>query len=117
MLVSRLSSMFRYIYRLLSWEFLSRKGISMSIIRETPSLSIDQPSHHRFAAHPLRTFFLLAYGWTWGLIGVAFLGMISGALTEDGAVIQLLASLAPWGPAAAALITAALSGREALHGL
>jgi uncharacterized protein len=65
------------------------------------------------ARRPLLTFFFLAYTWTWGLIGATVLGSISGAVSEEAPAIAILASLAPFGPAVAALITAATMDRRA----
>lgn len=59
------------------------------------------------ARRPLVAFFSLAYLWTWGLIGIAVLGVTAGVLDEDGPAVGLLASTAPVGPAAAALLVAA----------
>jgi membrane protease YdiL (CAAX protease family) len=65
------------------------------------------------AHRPLLTFFFLAYTWTWGLIGTAVLGSISGAVSEEAPAIAILASLAPFGPAIAALVTTAAIDRRA----
>jgi membrane protease YdiL (CAAX protease family) len=71
-----------------------------------------------FARRPLLAFFILAYAWAWGLIGAAVLGSISGAVSEDAPIVAILASLAPFGPAIAALaITAAIDRRAGLRAL
>ena len=58
-------------------------------------------------AHPLVTFFVLAYAITWGIVGGAMLAVISGAMTEDSPLVATLLELYSFGPAFAALIAAA----------
>lgn len=65
------------------------------------------------ARRPLVAFFALAYLWTWGLIGIAVLGVTAGVLAEDGPAVALLTSAAPFGPAAAALLVVTRTYRGA----
>ena len=58
-------------------------------------------------AHPVVTFFVLAYAITWGIIGGAMLAVISGAMTEDSPLVATLLELYSFGPALAALVAAA----------
>lgn len=72
------------------------------------SATTDQSRQHMtLARRSIVAFFGLAYLWTWGLIGIAVLGVTAGALAEDGPAVALLAGAAPFGPAAAALLVAA----------
>ena len=58
-------------------------------------------------AHPLVTFFVLAYAITWGIVGGAMLAVGSGTMTEDSPLVATLLQLYSFGPAFAALIAAA----------
>ena len=66
-------------------------------------------------AHPLVTFFVLAYAITWGIVGGAMLAVISGAMTEDSPLVATLLQLYSFGPAFAALIAAATAGWRGLR--
>ena len=61
-------------------------------------------------AHPLVTFFVLAYALTWGIVAGVMLAVSSGAMTEESPVIAILLQLYSFGPALAALIAAAATG-------
>ena len=61
-------------------------------------------------AHPLVTFFGLAYALTWGIIGGAMLAVGSGTMTEESPLIAILLQLYSFGPALAAIIAAAATG-------
>ncbi len=77
--------------------------------------ALSAPAHPRapsaltrwVTAHPLVTFFVLAYAITWGIIGGAMLAVISGAMTEDSPLVATLLQLYSFGPAFAALVAAA----------
>lgn len=83
---------------------------TISPVSATPERSRQRVT---LARRSLVAFSTIAYVWTWGLIGIAVLGVTTGVLAEDGPVVGLLASVAPFGPAAAALLVAASLGRGA----
>ncbi len=63
----------------------------------------------------LAAFAILAYGWSWGLMGAAALLLRSGAVSE--ATAGLLGGIAGYGPSIAGLAVAATLGRQALREL
>jgi membrane protease YdiL (CAAX protease family) len=67
------------------------------------------------AVRPLARFFVLAYGWTWGLLAGAGLLLRAGAISE--ATAGLAGDVAGFGPTIAALVAVAGLGRPALRRL